>query len=214
MPVRGVDVLSPTELVRLSIEIENQIDSGGDLRPVPGRDSALFSVSRHPTGYAAFFRYDLPRNVRRQIAALDPEAALQDHEAVRRILARFAPCDTIFAGKGYYFARRPSPAEFPDAVYHNGCYVITIDGKPVSWAWTADGSEQAAELAVETTPKYRRRGYARQVVAAWATHVLEERKVAFYSHEVGNIASEALANSLSVVQYTVVTTYGSKAAAG
>jgi len=214
MPVRGVDVLSPTELIRLSIEIENQIDSDGDLRPVPGKDSALFSVSRHRTGYAAFFRYDLPRSVRRQIAALDPEAALQDHEAVRRILAGFAPRDTAFTGKGYYFAQLPSPAEFPDAVYHNGCYVILIDGKPVSWAWTADESEQAAELAVETTPKYRRRGYARQVVAAWAAHVLEGGKVAFYSHEVGNIASEALASNLGVVQYAVVTTYGSRAATG
>ena len=75
-------------------------------------------------------------------------------------------------------------------------------------------SKQAAELAVETAPGYRRLGYARQVVAAWASHVLGEGKVAFYSHEVGNAASEALAHSLGVVQYAVVTTYESKATAG
>lgn len=206
--------MDPTELTRLSIGIENQIDASGDLRPLPGKDSALFSISRHQAGCAKFFRHDLPRNVRRQIAALDPEAALQDHEAVRRILARFAPCDTVFAGKGYYFAHLPSPAEFLNAVYHNGCYVILVGGEPVSWAWTADESEQAGELAVETTLEYRRRGYARQVAAAWAAHVLGQGKVAFYSHEVGNTASEALAHSLGVVQYAVVTTYGNKAAAG
>ena len=67
---------------------------------MPGKDSALFSVSRHQIGYSAFFRYDLPRNVRRQIAALDPGVALGDHEGVRRILARYAPCDTVSQGRG------------------------------------------------------------------------------------------------------------------
>ena len=84
----------------------------------------------------------------------------------------------------------------------------------MSWAWTSQESDQAAELAVETEPEYRRRGYARQVVAAWATHVLQENKVAFYSHEVDNTASEALARSLGVVQYAVVTTYEIKAGPG
>jgi len=161
-----------------------------------------------------FYRYDLPPDARRQIEALDPEVALKDHGTVRQILARYAPCDSVFAGKGYYFAHLPSPEEFPDAVFHNGCYVIQVGGEPVSWAWTANESEQAAELAVETAPEYRQRGYARQVVAAWATRVLGEGKVAFYSHEVGNAASEALAHSLGVVQYAVVTTYESKATTG
>ncbi|MFL7807812.1 MAG: GNAT family N-acetyltransferase [Anaerolineae bacterium] len=165
-------------------------------------------------GYVRYYRYDLPRTARRQIETLDPETALQDHEAVRRILEGYTACDSVFAGKGYYFATLPSPEECPDAVYRDRCYVILVDGNPVSWAWTADESEQAAELAVETLPKYQRRGYARQVVTAWAAHVLGEGKVAFYSHEVGNTASEALAHSLGVVQYAVVTTYSSKTTSG
>ena len=206
--------MKPTELIRLSIGIENQVDSSGDLRPMPGKDSALFAISHHQTGYTVFFRYDLPPDVRRQIKALDPEVALKDHKVVRQILARHVPCDSVFAGKGYYFAHLPSPDEFPDVILYNGCYVIRVGGEPVSWAWTADESEQAAELAVETDPDYRQRGYARQAVAAWATHVLGEGKVAFYSHEVGNIASEALARSLGVVQYAVRTTYEIKATTG
>ena len=206
--------MNPTELIVLSIEIENQIDASGDLRPLPGKDSALFSISRHQSGYVRFYRYDLARNVRRQIEALDPEVALQDHKVVRGILAQYALCDTVFAGKGYHFAHPPSPEEFPDAVHHKGCYAILVGGEPVSWAWTADESKRAAELAVETTLECRRRGYARQVAAAWAAHVLEKGKVAFYSHEVGNSASEALAHSLGVVAYAVVTTYGSKPGSG
>ena len=209
-----VDKLKPIELIRLSIGIENQIDSSGDLKPVQGKDSAIFSISRHQTGHIKFFRYDLPFGVRRQIEALEPEVALKGHKAVCQILAQYTSCDSVFAGKGYYFAHSPSREEFPDAVFHNGCYVILVGGEPVSWAWTANESDQAAELAVETVAEYRQRGYARQVVAAWANHVLGEGKVAFYSYEVGNIPSEALAHSLDVVQYVVVTTYESKAAAG
>jgi hypothetical protein len=207
-------VWHPVELVALNIQIENETDANGDLRPLPGKESTLFTISHHPGGHIRFYRYDLPHHIRRQIEALDPETALRDHAAVRQILDRYVPCDTVFAGKGYHFARVPSSAECPDAVYRDGCYVILVDGKPVSWAWTADESEQAAELAVETIAKHQRRGYARQVVAAWAAHVLGEGKVAFYSHEVDNTASEALAHSLGVVQYAVATTYGSKAATG
>jgi GNAT superfamily N-acetyltransferase len=209
-----MDELKATKLIRLSIGIENLIDSSGDLRALPGKDSALFSISHHQTGYSVFFRYDLPPDVRRQIDTLDPEVALKDHETAQQILVQHTLCDSVFAGKGYYFAHLPSPEEFPDAVFHNGCYVIPVDGESVSWAWTANESEKAAELAVETAPEYRQRGYARQVVAAWAAQVLREGKVAFYSHEVGNFASKALAHSLGVVKYAVVTSYESKATAG
>ena len=201
--MRNVNELSPTELTRLNVEIENQIDSNGDLRPRPGKDSALLVVSRHATGYATFFRHDLP-----------PEVALDDHQAVRQILAQHAPCDSVFAGRGYYFARPPSQETFPDVVFDKGCYVILVGGTPVSWAWTADQSERAAELAVETDANHRRRGYARQVAAAWANHVIGEGKVAFYSYERGNVASAALAQCLGVVHYAVVTTYESRAAPG
>lgn len=203
--------MDPAALAVLSIEIENQIDASGDLRPLPGKDSALFSISRHQSGYLRFYRYDLPPSLRRQLERLGSEASLTDHKAVRRILSRHTACNTVFAGKGYHFRRRPAPAEYPDAVYREGCYVIVVDGAPVSWAWTSDSSEQAAELAVETLPRYQRRGYARQVASAWAAQILAEGKVAFYSHGLDNAASEALARSLGVVQYAVVTTYAVRA---
>jgi hypothetical protein len=203
--------LKVTQLIQLNIAIENQVDASGDLRPLPGKASALFSISQHQAGVLCFYRFDLPPDVRRQLEALDPEAALHEHAVVRQILARHTPCDSVFAGKGSYFAHCPSPEAYPDAVLHAGCYVILADGAPVCWAWTANESEAAAELAVETVAEYRRRGYARQAVAAWAAHVLGQGKVAFYSHEAGNVASEALARSLGVVPYAVVTTYERKA---
>jgi len=199
--------MNAVDLIRLNIEIEHTIDSNEDLVPIPGKESALFSISRYQDGYVTYFRYDIPAEIREQIAALGPDAALNDHVTVRRVLACYTPCKEVFAGKGYYFAHIPAPDEFPDVVFHKGCYVIKVKGKPVSWAWTQDESERAAELAVETLPEYRRRGYGRQVVAAWAADVIRGGKVAFYSHRIGNVASEGLARSLGVVQYAASTGY-------
>jgi GNAT superfamily N-acetyltransferase len=199
--------MNPVDLIRLSIEIEHIIDSNGDLVPIPGKESALFSISQYQEGYATYFRYDIPAETREQIAAFGPEEALNNHQTIRRVLACYTPCKEVFAGRGCYFTHIPAPDEFPDVVFHKGCYVIKVKGQPVSWAWTQDESERAAELAVETLPGYRRRGYGRQVVAAWAVDVIRGGQVAFYSHRIGNVASEGLAHSLGVVQYAVSTAY-------
>lgn len=131
----------------------------------------------------------MPVDVRREIEALDPEAAPTRHERGGQVLGRHAVCDSIWAGLEYYFARRPSPAEFRDVAYQKGCHVVGVGGVPVSWAWTSEASDEAEELAVETAPEHRRRGYARRAVSAWAARVLDEGKVALYSHETGNVAS-------------------------
>jgi len=199
--------LTTLDLIRLNTEIENVVNSDGDLTPISGKDSAIFAIHRHEGGYVYYFRYDLLPSTRQQIEALAPEEALYNHDTVKRILAPYATCNKVFAGRGYHFGRIPSPDEFPDAVLHEGCYVIMADGKPVSWAWTQDGNERAAELAVETLPEYRRRGHARQAVAAWASHVVKGGRVAFFSHEIGNVESEALGRSLGVVHYAVSVVY-------
>ncbi len=69
------------------------------------------------------------------------------------------------------------------------------------------GNELAAEVAVETLPAFRRRGYGRQVTAAWVYHVMRAGKIAFFSHERDNLASQVLAQSLGAVQYSSVVGY-------
>lgn len=193
--------MRPVDLIRLSIEIENKIDANGDLIPIPGKDSALLSVSLHQDGYLIHFRYDIPTEIRRRVLSLGPEAMLTDHARVKRMLGQYTACERIWAGEGYYFARVPQPEEYADVVKQGEAYVVMVEGEAVSWAWTQDRSVQAAELAVETREEYRRRGYGRQVASAWAAGVIGEGKVGFYSHLVGNEASEGLARSLGVEWY-------------
>jgi RimJ/RimL family protein N-acetyltransferase len=81
-------------------------------------------------------------------------------------------------------------------------------GEPVSWAWSSRTNAKAAELAIETKPAFRRRGFARQVAAAWARYQLQQQKIAFYSHLHDNLPSRALAASLGVVHIMDVVGYG------
>ena len=55
--------------------------------------------------------------------------------------------------------------------------------------------------------EHRRHGHARRAVAAWAANVVAGGRVAFFSHRIDNVASEALARSLGVVLYAESTGY-------
>ncbi len=91
-----MDTLS---LIRLQMELECiGLDGEGLMVRIPGPDPdeiARFTVARHDHGYTVHFRQDVPRRVREQLAVLPPEAAFQDQERVRGILAMHAPCADV-----------------------------------------------------------------------------------------------------------------------
>ncbi len=107
----------------------------------------------------------------------------------------------------YVIDRVPDPGEFPDVVQRDGRFVIERDGQIAADAWSAQQGTRADEVRVDTAEAYRRRGYARQAVAAWTQHVRREGKVAFYSHLVTNDASRALAASVGAVKYAETVEY-------
>jgi len=68
-------------------------------------------------------------------------------------------------------------------------------------------NETAAEAWVQTLPEFRRRGYARQVTAAWAHDLLQIGKIPFYSHSMGNVASQGVARSLKLIPFVDSVSY-------
>jgi GNAT superfamily N-acetyltransferase len=186
-------------LVTLKIELEFGRGPVGDTLPpaaVKAEAHPRLLATRYPDGETMFFRHDVPPETRERLRALGVDRALSDRDAVTEVLSRDAPVLNTWHVCWYTVERRPQDNEFSDVTLHDGRYVVLRDGRIVAQAWDSWTNPDAAEVEVETHPAYRRRGYARQVVAAWAARVRDDGKIAYYSHTVENEGSRALARSL------------------
>lgn len=216
--------MNAIELTRIQLELECiGLDLKGRMVRIPGAnpdDIARFYITQHPDGYKAYYRDDLPRVVRDQLAALLPKQAFYDRETVKRILAQDAPCTRISAFKSYIFPTTLHQDQYPDAILLNAShraliqaydakisplrhpvFAIIADGRIVSTCESSRENDKSGEAWVRTLPEYRLRGYARQVTVAWADELRAHRKVAFYSHALDNIASYAVASSLGLKEF-------------
>jgi predicted GNAT family acetyltransferase len=80
-------------------------------------------------------------------------------------------------------------------------WVVKDNEQVVCRAISVRQNAECAEVYVETHPNFRRRGYGRQTVAAWAHDILSSGRVPFYSYHLSNNSSANLARSLGVVWY-------------
>ena len=190
------------ELVELKIAMEFGVAPDGDTLP-PARLNAdgqpRLLVSRFAGGDATYFRFDVEDGVRDELRTLGADRLTNDEAPVRLILDKTALVEKIYRLRWYTIERLPQPVEYPDVTFQEGRYVVLVDGEVAAWARTDAESPAAAEVSIETLAEYRRRGFARQVTAAWAADVLAAGKVAFYSHLAQNAPSQAVAASLGLV---------------
>jgi GNAT superfamily N-acetyltransferase len=185
-------------LVRLKLRLEFGVEPDGETLPPARRNvdaQPRVLVSRYAGGRGLFFRYDVPEATRARLRAL-ADARLDAQETVVALLEADAPVEHIWPVRWYTLNEAPPTAAYPDVVLHDGRHVIVVGGIPVAQAWTVAGDERASEVEVETHPDYRRRGYARQVVASWAAHELRQGRIVYYSHLVTNEASAGVTRSL------------------
>ena len=196
------------ELVHLQIKLEYHLTSDGRLVPFPGStEQARFIVYQVSSGCQRFFRADLPEPVCAQLWTVSGEEALRGTEKVKAILSVHGPCGPVWTGKSYFFRGPPDSGSFRRVVRENKRFVMVKCGEVVSWAFSARENDASAELAVETIPQFRRKGFAKATASAWADGVISAGKIAFFSHAHDNVASEALARSLGLVHFTTAAAY-------
>ncbi len=213
---------TPEQLVRIQLELECiGIADSRTLIRIPGREPdaiARFYTFRSGDKYSAFFRAGLPAQARVKLIELGPETCFHEEEKVMPLLAPHAPCSNVSRFSTYIFSDSLSESDHPEALLltgahwrlirrydakinpeqHTTCALILGD-RIVSTCESARENERAAEAWVRTIPRFRGRGYARQVTAAWGRYLQQQGKIPFYSHRPDNTASRALARSLGLV---------------
>ena len=194
----------------------------------PGRRPApAFFLSWCRNSYICRFRHDIPHDIRRDItesiAKSWPFVSDQepdDTDALKPLLADYAPKAKTGGGPAYLFPQDIAGAagitlversnagvmknnfadEIPEIDYVQPCYVVLDEAAAVSMCRTVRRLPQAAEAGVETHAAHRGRGYAMKTVAAWATAVMAEDRIPFYSTSWENKASQRVAAKLGLTQ--------------
>lgn len=220
----------PDELIRLQLALECKgLDAHGLLVRIAGPNPdeiSRYCLYRHADGYSSFLRHDVPRAIRDQLIEIGPEQAFGNPAEIQRILSHDTACTTVQFFKSYVFpaarlidenggvvqldeSHRGMVAQYDPKldIANIAVFAVVIDGQLVSTCQSSRENDWAGEAWVRTRPAFRRRGFGRLVTAAWASHLRQQGKIPFYSHELDNHASEGVATSLGLAQFATLTTW-------
>lgn len=194
--------INPYDLVQLQVELEYQRHAKDWIIPFPGStEHAGLLIYQSDNEAWSFSQPDFSRPIFEGIQRFGLGRAFHEPQQLQEILSNYGAYKLGEPFHSYYFSHLPSSAEFPDVRENTNRYEVLIDQVPVSWAWSIRENGYCAEVAVETLPEFRQRGYARQVTAAWGRAIRQQGRVAFYSHAANNHPSKALAHSLGLIQF-------------
>jgi GNAT superfamily N-acetyltransferase len=212
------------DLIRLHLALEGVgIDAAGQMVRIPCPDpDTLHRVYfiRHARGVSLFFQAGLPQVIRERLQQLPSADFFTNPQRVESILEENGTCAERHIGKSYIFPDTISAALYPDVVRlaelddamirrlapgydprQKEVFCVLVDGEIAAACESSRENDFAGEAWVQTHEPYRRRGYARQVTAAWGHWLQQHGKTPFYSHKLENLASQAVARSLGLVQY-------------
>ncbi len=202
--------VDPRELYVLQLELECKgIVDGDRLVRIPGDepdDIEPIQVTKYPDGSCRMLvRDDIDDELYARVARMGAEAAFERPELLgvsdwERGRSYIFAADLV-APEGVLEIMREHDTLVPEPWMFRPLFEIHVDGETVSSCRSSRENVRAAEAWVETEPRYRRRGFARAVVAAWACSVRAGGKVAFYSHREDNTPSAGVAARLGLTQW-------------
>lgn len=201
----------------------------GRINEPDGAPAPRLFVGRTVDGVVRRFRHDVAPDLRRELDTALHEGHLErqtldsrmDPSRYQAILGRVAPVERTWEGPAFLFPDEiPTSGEairlshdnaqllrpyleswMPDVGMSGPMYVLVVDGHAVSVCASVRQTSMADEAGVDTTPAFRGRGFAGQVVAAWARAVRDESRIPLYSTSWENDASRAVARKLGLAHF-------------
>lgn len=186
-------------------------------------------VGRTVDGVVRRFRHDVGPDVRREVDAALHEEHLERHTLDARmdasryqaILGRVAPVQQTWQGPAFVFPDEiPTSTDAVRVTHENAqllrpyleswlsdvgvsgpMYAVVVDGHAVAVCASVRQTSMAHEAGVDTVVSFRGRGFAGQVVAAWARAVRDDSLIPLYSTSWENDASRAVARKLGLAQF-------------
>ena len=199
--------------------------------PGGGPPAPRFFLGRADDGNLWSLAADLPRELTRDLHELcrtepldrTPSWSPRYEQAYIRLLETYAPVRNIWRGPAYRFPRGKDSAQTAIAITPRNAellrggfeklleevtdwqpfYAVIEKKKAISVCRSVRISAPAHEAGVETLPEFRGKGHATAVVAVWARAVRSLGSEPLYSTSSGNLASQALARKLGLIQYGV-----------
>lgn len=174
----------------LAQDIVRQLDRLAADEPVQGN---LRAEPRNLGAFLEVLRAD------REIPSIDagPAFRFPDELPAPANVARITRAN-VHVLRGLGWDLEASAQEFED---RGPVLAVIEDGAAVSVCFCARLTARAAEAGVETVEAYRGRGCAPAVVAAWAHAVRAIGRIPLYSTPWDNLASQAVARKLGLIQY-------------
>lgn len=182
-------------------------------------------------GSVVRFRYDLPDRVKEEINKIIVEEPIQEQlpnspiglDKLKEVLQQHAEIQYIWEGPAYELPNklvssidiiRVTEANadilknsfqslIPRVPSSEPCFIKMVKGNVAAVAFSSRVSEGACEVGIETLPSFRGKGYAVELVEAWAAAVREIERIPLYSTAWNNKASQAVANKLKAIFYGV-----------
>lgn len=200
-----------------------------NINDLDGAPAPRFFLGCTPDGNVLRFRYDLPQeriskltnlvttepinnNITRDTIISDKiKGILQEHGEIQKIyegpaykLPRGIPftSDVIkITNENVHLLENSFDYMLSELQFWEPCFAKVLNGKAVSICFSSRITAASHEAGVETLSDYRGKGYAAEVVAAWAADIYKLNRIPTYSTSWDNIASQSVAKKLKCELY-------------
>ncbi len=194
-----------------------------------GAPAPRFFLGCTPEGNVLRFRYDLPqeliskltnlvttepiyKNITRDTVILEKvKGILQEHEEIQKIFegpAYKLPNGITFSSDvikitddNVHLLENSFDYMLSELQFWEPCFAKFVNGMAVSICFSSRIAAESHEAGVETLSDYRGKGYAAEVVAAWAADIYKINRIPTYSTSWDNTASQSVAKKLKCDLY-------------